>query len=69
MNNNYNGNYNMNQSNYTSIDELTHIQALRRIAQRRAEFVYKYEMEQYEKAMADKQQRDNEAVLASILNP
>ena len=32
MNNNYNGNYNMNQSNVTTMDELTHIQTLRRIA-------------------------------------
>jgi hypothetical protein len=66
-NNNINGNYNLNLSKYTNIDEIKHQQMLRHIAQRRAEFIYKYELEQYEKALADKQQRDNEAILQSII--
>jgi len=46
MNNNINGNYNMNQSAYTNVDEQYHITMTRQIAERRAHIVYQYELQQ-----------------------
>ena len=58
MNNNINGNYNMNQSTYTNVDELTHLQMSRRIAERRAQIMYEYEMQQYHQQQEAKAQND-----------
>ena len=61
MNNNINGNYNMNQSTYTNVDELTHLQMSRRIAERRAQIVYQYELQQAKQQQEAKAQADLEA--------
>jgi hypothetical protein len=49
MNNNFNGNYNLNQSNYTSITEAQYTQAIESIKSRRAKMIYEMEMEEYNK--------------------
>jgi hypothetical protein len=46
MNNNINGNYNMNQHMYTNVDEQYHLTMTRQIAERRAHIVYQYELQQ-----------------------
>jgi hypothetical protein len=48
-NNNMNGNYNLNQSNYTTITETQHTNALESIKVRRAKMVYEMELEEYNK--------------------
>lgn len=58
MNNNINGNYNMNQHEYTNVDEQYHITMLRQIAKRRAQLVYEYEVQQYNKQMEEQAQHD-----------
>lgn len=50
MNNNINGNYNLNQSNVTSLTETQHTNALEAIKTRRAKMVYEIEMQQYAEA-------------------
>jgi hypothetical protein len=50
MNNNFNGNYNLNQSNYTSITEAQYTQAIEAIKTRRAKMVYEMEMQEYAEA-------------------
>jgi hypothetical protein len=47
MNNNINGNYNLNQPNYTTLTETQHTNALQNIKQRRAKLVYELEMQEY----------------------
>jgi hypothetical protein len=61
MNNNYNGNYNINQSNYTSLTETQHTNALQVIKQRRAKLVYEMEMDEYNKQADKRAQNDLEA--------
>ena len=50
MNNNYNGNYNMNQSNYTTLTESQYTNAIEVIKQRRAKLIYEMQLEEYNKA-------------------
>lgn len=50
MNNNYNGNYNMNQSNYTTLTESQYTNAIQAIKTRRAKMVYEMEMQEYAEA-------------------
>jgi hypothetical protein len=54
MNNNINGNYNLNQSNYTTVTEAQHTNALQVIKQRRAEIVYQIEQQEYAEAAEKK---------------
>ena len=61
MNNNYNGNYNINQSNVTSLTETQHTNALQVIKQRRAKLIYEMEMEEYNKQADKRAQNDLEA--------
>ena len=53
-NNNINGNYNLNQSNYTTVTEAQHTNALQVIKQRRAEIVYAIEQQEYAEAAEKK---------------
>ena len=50
MNNNFNGNYNLNQANYTTITEAQYTQAIEAIKTRRAKMVYEMEMQEYAEA-------------------
>jgi hypothetical protein len=50
MNNNFNGNYNLNLSNYTNLTETQHTNALQAIKTRRAKMVYEMEMQEYAEA-------------------
>jgi hypothetical protein len=61
MNNNINGNYNMNQSNVTSLTETQHTNALEAIKTRRAKMVYEIEMEEYNRQADLKAQADLDA--------
>ena len=47
MNNNANMNYNLNQSNYTSLTEAQYTQAIESIKVRRAKMIYEIELEEY----------------------
>jgi hypothetical protein len=67
MNNNYNGNYNMNQSNYTSLTESQYTNAIETIKVRRAKMVYEMEMEEYNKQADLKAQNDLDAWASSKL--
>jgi hypothetical protein len=67
MNNNFNGNYNLNQSNYTTITETQHTNALEAIKARRAKMVYEMEMEEYNKQADLKAQNDLDAWASSKL--
>ena len=67
MNNNYNGNYNMNQSNYTSLTESQYTQAIESIKVRRAKMIYEMEMEEYNKQADLKAQNDLDAWASSKL--
>ena len=61
MNNNINGNYNMNQPNYTMLTEAQHTNALQVIKQRRAKLIYELEMDEYNKQADKRAQNDLEA--------
>jgi hypothetical protein len=61
MNNNYNGNYNLNQPNYTTLTETQHTNALQNIKQRRAKLVYELEMQEYNEQADKRAQNDLEA--------
>ena len=61
MNNNYNANYNMNQSNYTSLTESQYTNAIQVIKQRRAEIVYQIEQQEYAEAAEKRSIADLEA--------
>jgi hypothetical protein len=61
MNNNINGNYNLNQYNYTIMTESQHTQMLEHIKQRRAQIIYQIEMEEYNKQADKRAQSDLEA--------
>lgn len=65
MNNNFNGNYNLNQSNYTSITEAQYTQAIESIKARRAKMIYEMEMEEYNKQADMKAKNDLDAWASS----
>ena len=65
MNNNYNGNYNMNQSNYTTLTESQYTNAIQVIKQRRAKLIYEMEMEEYNKQADMKAKNDLDAWASS----
>jgi hypothetical protein len=65
MNNNYNGNYNMNQSNYTSLTESQYTNAIETIKVRRAKLIYEMEMEEYNRQADLKAQNDLDAWASS----
>jgi hypothetical protein len=67
MNNNYNGNYNMNQSNYTSLTESQYTNAIEAIKQRRAKLIYEMEMEEYNRQADLKAQNDLDGWASSKL--
>jgi hypothetical protein len=58
MNNNANMNYNLNQSNYTSLTESQYTNAIQVIKQRRAKLIYEMEMDEYNK-QADLKAQNN----------
>ena len=58
MNNNANMNYNLNQSNYTTLTESQHTNALEVIKERRAKMVYQVELEEYNKQSESQAQAD-----------
>ena len=65
MNNNYNGNYNMNQSNYTTLTESQYTNAIEVIKQRRAKLIYEMEMDEYNKQADMKAKNDLDAWASS----
>ena len=65
MNNNYNGNYNMNQANYTTLTESQYTNAIQVIKQRRAKLIYEMEMDEYNKQADMKAKNDLDAWASS----
>ena len=65
MNNNYNGNYNMNQVNYTTLTESQYTNAIEVIKQRRAKLIYEMEMDEYNKQADMKAKNDLDAWASS----
>ena len=65
MNNNANMNYNLNQSNYTTLTESQYTNAIQVIKQRRAKLIYEMEMEEYNKQADMKAKNDLDAWASS----
>ena len=65
MNNNYNGNYNMNQANYITLTESQYTNAIQVIKQRRAKLIYEMEMDEYNKQADMKAKNDLDAWASS----